>query len=150
MALLQMIINQCDTDLALYNLCNYITDFEKTRGFIGGRGLRPAFAYEDMKEGQELWNKAFGRRAHHIVLCFSDAECITADEAKEIGMEVAAWFFPGWPVLFGVHTQQAHLHIHFAISSVNLETGRKLHLDFGDMCSLQVRVYKLMQQRYLT
>lgn len=140
MAYFKVVNNPCDSDELLGMLCSYITQWERTCGMIGGRGLRPECAYDDIIEGQYLWNKKFGRRAYHCVLSFDDLEVIVPTEAMEIAYKVAALFFPAFPVLFGVHTEQEHLHIHFVISSVSLADGKKLHIDYGMYAMLKERI----------
>jgi len=140
MAYFKMVNNPCDSDELLETVCSYITQWNRTCGMIGGRGLRPECAYEDIREGQYLWNKAFGRRAYHCVLAFDDMEVIVPTEAMEIAYKVSALFFPGWPVLFGVHTEQEHLHIHFVISTVSLADGRKLHIDYRLLATIKERI----------
>lgn len=104
---------------------------------FGGRRVRPNCAYEDICCAQELWRKTYGRRAYHLVLSFDDLDAFVPSEAMEIAIRFSGLFFPTYQVLFGVHTEQAYLHIHFVINPVSLETGEKLHIDFAELRQLQ-------------
>jgi len=146
MAVLELVNNPCDTDEALRNLCRYITRWDRTRGNVGGRGVRPSMAYEDICQGQMLWNKASGRRAYHFVLSFDDMECLIPAEAMEIAVQVSSLFFPTYQILFGVHTEQAHLHIHMAVSTVALDTGLKLHVDFEMLRYLRTQIDQIVSR----
>lgn len=131
MAIIKIVNNPCDTDLALQNLCLYIINPAKTRNLFNGRGLNPQTAYENMCEVQELWSKTSGRRAYHMVLGFDSSEPVASYDALQIAFEISSIFFPTYQVLYGVHTDQPHLHIHFAINTVSLQDGHKLHLDYS-------------------
>jgi len=145
MAILEVVNNPCDTDLALLNLCSYVVRDDRTCGLVGGRGLRPAQAYEDIRAAQELWGKYSRRRAYHLILSFDDQECIVPLEAEQIAFRVSSLFFPAYQVLYAVHTEQAHLHIHFAVSTVSLEDGRKLHLDFDSLALLNASIERIIR-----
>lgn len=145
MAVLTIVDNPCDSDLALKNLCEYIIRWDRTCGNVGGRGVRPAYAYEDFCCAQELWRKMNGRRAYHLVLSFDDLDAFVPSDAIEIAMRFSDLFFPTYQVLFGVHTEQAHLHIHFAVNPVSLETGLKLHLGFEELRQLRAAVDHIIE-----
>jgi len=145
MAYFKVVSNPCDTVERLENVCHYIIQWERTRGMVGGRGLRPECAFEDISEAQALWDKSFGRRAYHCVLAFDDMEVIVPTEAMEIACLVAGFFFPAYQVLFGVHTEQEHLHIHFVISCVSLADGRKLHIDYGMLAQIREKINMTVQ-----
>lgn len=140
MAIIKIVNNPCDTNTALQNLCSYIIQHNKTHGLFGGRGLNPENAYDNMCEAQELWLKASGRRAYHMVLGFDSSEPVASYDALQIAFEVSSIFFPAYQVLYGIHTDQPHLHIHFAINTVSLQDGHKLHLDYSTISHLQHQI----------
>ena len=39
---------------------------------IGGRGVRPLYAFEDMLQAQQLWRKEYGRRGDRRKFCVID------------------------------------------------------------------------------
>ena len=146
MAVFKVTENPCDTELALQNVCSYIIDEKKTAGMIGGRGIRPLYAFEDMLQAQQLWRKEYGRRAYHMVYSFDDMEVIMPSEAMDIALLISSLFFPTYQVLFGVHTGQKHLHIHFAINTVSLADGRKLLLGYPSLRALREVANQITQQ----
>ena len=72
---------------------------------------------------------AFGKNdkilAHHYVQSFSPNEKITPELAHKIGEELAECVAPGFQVIVATHVDRDHLHNHFLINSVSLETGGK-------------------------
>ena len=72
---------------------------------------------------------AFGKNdkilAHHYVQSFSPNEKMTPELAHKIGEELAECVAPGFQVIVATHVDRDHLHNHFLINSVSLETGSK-------------------------
>ena len=72
---------------------------------------------------------AFGKNdkvlAHHYVQSFSPNEKITPELAHKIGEELAECVAPGFQVIVATHVDRDHIHNHFLINSVSLETGSK-------------------------
>ena len=63
--------------------------------------------------------------AHHYVQSFSPNENITPELAHKIGEELAECVAPGFQVIVATHIDRDHIHNHFLINSVSLETGSK-------------------------
>lgn len=144
MSYLKIVDNPCSDELTLQRLCDYIIDPAKTNGWIGGRGLDPYHAYEEISGMQMLWRKDFGRRAYHCILSFGDEEAITIIEAQQIAYQVAGFFFLPYQVLYGIHVTQEHLHIHFAVNTVSLVDGSKLNLGYADVSEIKWEIEKIV------
>ena len=80
---------------------------------------------------QTLYQNMGGRRGYHITVDFSPESPLCAYDVWNIAYLISDLFFPEYQVLFGVHTNKKHLHIHFYINTVSLRTGKKLHIDYG-------------------
>ena len=78
---------------------------------------------------KNLYGKANGVFFHHYVQSFSPEENVTAQEAHQIGLELAQRFFTGCEVVVATHLDADHLHSHFVINSVMPDTGKKVHFD---------------------
>lgn len=66
-----------------------------------------------------------------------DSDKLTYQEALKIAAEFAQKFFSGYEVLFAVHTDQPHKHVHFLVGNCHIETGkafRRNQRDLYDMC----------------
>ena len=150
MAIIKPVDNPVDNHELLFKLCHYITgdDGSIKRQYCFGRGVNPNNAFQEILYMQQLFGKTDKRRAYHLTVDFSDQESLTIQDAIEIGFELSNMFFPEYQVLFGVHgehTGQKHLHLHFAINTVSLFGGRKLHLDFGLINEIDRRVHQLVE-----
>lgn len=88
----------------------------------------------------------FGKRpngknnlAFKVSISFSpdDNDKLTYDEVFRIAKEFADKYFQGYEVLFAVHTDKPHKHVHFLIGNCHIETGRayrRNQRDLYDMC----------------
>ena len=104
----------CDRD-------NYARDVLMTRSLFGKR-----------PDGKA--NLAF-----KMSISFSpdDNDKLTYDEVFRIAKEFADKHFQGYEVLFAVHTDKPHKHVHFLIGNCHIETGRayrRNQRDLYDMC----------------
>ena len=90
--------------------------------------------------------KLFGKRdnkrtnlAFKMSLSFSpdDNDKLTYEEVFNIAKEFAEKFFDGYQVMFAVHTDKPHKHVHFLVGNCHTETGkayRRSQKDLYDMC----------------
>ena len=90
--------------------------------------------------------KLFGKRdnkrtnlAFKMSLSFSleDNDKLTYEEVFRIAKEFAEKFFTGYQVMFAVHTDTPHKHVHFLIGNCHIETGkafRRSQKDLYNMC----------------
>ena len=76
-------------------------------------------------EIRRAYNKDSERLAHHYVQSFSPNENITPELAHKIGKELAECAAPGFQIIAATHIDRDHIHNHFLINSVSMETGSK-------------------------
>ena len=93
-----------------------------------------------------MTRKLFGKRnsgnanlSFQISISFSpdDRDKLTNEEVFRIAKDFAEKYFQGYEVLFAVHTDKPHKHVHFLIGNCHIETGRayrRNQRDLYDMC----------------
>ena len=93
-----------------------------------------------------MTRKLFGKKdsgnanlAYKMSISFSpeDSARLSYEEALKIAAEFAQQFFKGYEVLFAVHTDKPHIHVHFLIGNCHIDTGhafRRNQRDLYDMC----------------
>lgn len=93
-----------------------------------------------------MTRKLFGKKgsgnanlAYKMSISFSpeDSGKLSYEEALKIAAEFAQQFFKGYEVLFAVHTDKPHIHVHFLIGNCHIDTGhafRRNQRDLYDMC----------------
>ena len=96
----------------------------------------------DILTTRALFGKRDNKRtnlAFKMSLSFSpdDNDKLTYEEAFNIAKEFAEKFFEGYQVMFAVHTDTPHKHVHFLIGNCHIETGkayRRSQKDLKTMC----------------
>ena len=87
----------------------------------------------------------FGKRpngkanlAFKMSISFSpdDNDKLTYDEVFRIAKEFADKYFQGYEVLFAVHTDKPHKHVHFLIGNCHIETGRAYRRNQRDLYNM--------------
>lgn len=75
-----------------------------------------------------------------------DGMGLDTEDMLDISHEVSDLFYPKYQLLCGVHAYQEHLHAHFAINPVPMQTGcnRKLNMDYSFMSELSQKVEKII------
>lgn len=103
---------------------------------------------------QLLYNRkgSFGRYIDHEVYSFSEEEenmILQNDIPVEgIAQKMAQDFYnDGFQVYYGVHKPdktETHIHVHFAVNTVNFRTGKKRHENMGDTKRRQDRLGQII------
>lgn len=142
MPILEAVNNKYYTHDDLWNLINYATKDEHcTENVYGAQGTTKSeteIMYQQMLYVKKYFHKEEGRQALHYILSFSndEEEYIGIQEALEIGYKIADCF-RGWQVVFGVHTNTEHLHIHFVVNNTSYENGKSFSMGVQGLNQIQ-------------
>lgn len=114
-----------DTD-AIQDVIAYVLNPAKTHpSYIGGFSVNPQMAAAQFEIVARVNGKAFGIRLRHMVLSFEPGEPVSKDLAKQIAYQVAAYYGDEYQIIYAVHLDKPHLHIHFVMNTVSYRTGTK-------------------------
>lgn len=88
-------------------------------------------AADEFNQLEKRYGKEGGRRAHHMVLSFSDTEMkkYSNQELMDKAIDIASFTFPNHQIWLGMHTDTDHTHVHMIIGSINMENGKKLQIN---------------------
>lgn len=114
-------------DKSYDDLARYIERTDKTLGkYIGGRAISPYQAAMEMRIVTESYGKSKGVHLRHMVLSF-DHKCepIAPEHAMALAFEIAGFYCYRYQIIYGVHCDTEHLHIHFIMNQVSYLDGRK-------------------------
>lgn len=127
---------------------NYITKDEKTsKRLITGINCSPESAFDEMMVTKKIHNKTGGRQFIHFVHSYHDKENITPELAHEISLRLLEEKrFKGFEVLAATHTDEEHIHTHFILNAVNLETGRKWRQSNAELEQLKNKSNELCEE----
>ena len=146
MAILEVMSGSYDNEDAVKNVCNYIMDYKKTCGFVGGRSVLPGTAVLEMETVQNIWGEQRGRRMRHFILSFDDIDDVTFEEAYAIASDVAEYYAASYQIIFGVHISQAHTHIHFGLNTVSFIDGKKFSEGISEFIAFRKFVDKVLSE----
>lgn len=117
----------------------------------------------DVLMTRNLFGKKPNRKsnlAYKISISFSpeDNAKLTYQEVFRIAKEFAERFFKGFEVLFAVHTDKPHKHVHFLIGNCNIHTGKAFRRNerdlyemsefFGEQCMKRGLTHSVRQDFY--
>ena len=121
-------------DSALFDVANYIAAprkeyYVRVNGF--GVDLRNPASSMDMLA--QAYGKDSGLRLRHSILSFDDHEVrqlgSTLEEQLEVIDRIAwyagAYYGKNYQLIYGIHPERGHIHVHYLMSSVNYNTGLK-------------------------
>ena len=130
-------------DEALETVISYCQDAAKTGGqYIGGFGVNVAQAAYEMDLLAWAYGADKGLRLRHWILAFSQ------DEVRQFGSSVypmldhiarqaAAYYGSQYQIIYAVHMDWDHPHVHFVMNTVSYVTGRKYPGDKADYYAYQ-------------
>lgn len=129
-------------DKALATVVNYVLN----TSCVGGLFVDPNHAVEQMRLVKQLWYKTEGRQVRHFYVSFSDSEGVSIDEAFEYGYKIARYYADRFQIVFGVHHDTLHIHIHFAVNTVSYIDGRMYSGSWGNYAELRDFIQDLMPE----
>lgn len=122
----------------------YISDPDKVKsGYVGGTGILPTTAFQDMKTIKILHGKVIGRQYIHMVLSF-DTE-VTPLLANEVCTEILEMYRGRYQVIFAIHENTENVHGHFIINSVGVE-GEKFRQSKSEMLQFRAKINLILKK----
>lgn len=133
---------------AVKNMAKYITRDTKCEGNYGCLGMIHCTVdevIEQMENTKKRFGKTGGRKLIHVMVSVREEEyewlkpklsdkninLVLRGTLNELGYTLQELFY-GHEVLFAVHSDTDHLHMHAMINSVNMINGRKISISPSD------------------
>lgn len=103
--------------------------------YVGYLGFGPYASIENLIEGfkevQATHRSYTGVLARHEIVSFDQGDTLDVlgrQKIVSIAYRFALWYFnQGFQVVFAIHLDTDHLHIHYVLNTVNIFTGNKYH-----------------------
>ena len=107
---------------------------------VGGYGINPSYAYEQMALVKKSYYKTDGVQLKHFILSFEGGELLDLDfeDLMKIGFNIGK-HFKEYQMVYGVHLDTKHAHIHFVMNTVSYVDGHKYAdglLPFRQLCGI--------------
>ena len=135
MPIVKFVKNSHQSKTALSKSLDYVTQEKKTLAdngmrYVSGINCNGLNAYNEMMLTRSAYpfqgtNKS-ERFFYQYIQSFDSKDNITADEVHAIALEFAEKAWKNHEVVVATHIDRGHLHSHFIISPINLETGKRL------------------------
>ena len=135
MPIVKFVKNSHQSKTALQKSIEYVTQEKKTLAdngmrYVSGINCNGLNAYNEMMLTRSVYpfqgtNKS-ERFFYQYIQSFDSKDNITADEVHAIALEFAEKAWKNHEVVVATHIDRGHLHSHFIISPINLETGKRL------------------------
>ena len=98
---------------------------------IGGYGVDPHYAAEQMHIVKRYWHQEHGKQLRHFVLSFNAKESAEISHANDLilgGYGICGYYgVAGYQAVFGIHRPNpSNWHIHFVVNNVSYVTGERL------------------------
>ena len=134
---------------AMRGVMLYVMQEKKTawegKPLVSGINCQPQSAYDDFLNTKLLYHKDGGVMFYHMVQSFPKGAAVDPQQAHEAARRLAE-NFDGCEVLVCTHVDREHVHSHCVISSVNFETGKKLHMAKEQIQELMLRNDMICQE----
>lgn len=105
--------------------CSRAINYAEKRATVkSGLNCDVDYAKTEMKQVRMLVGKDDKIQAHLVIQSFRPGE-VTAEQANQMGHELAQEIAPHHQVSIYTHTDKDHIHNHLVINSIDLETGKK-------------------------
>ena len=127
MANLIIFRNEYDKYEDLEHVINYVNN-KKRADYIGGQNILLGDSIEQAMAVNNFFYNETKRKAFHFAISFDDDEVMIAQHLYEEGYNICA-LLPEYQIIFAIHQETGHIHMHFAINPISLCTGRKLCFD---------------------
>lgn len=142
-----------ERDCDMYQLIGYIIRNKKTLDRVrywNCRGVERSAekAVSQMIAVQEFFGKANKRRIYHCIISFPK-EVDDSNLIKLAAEDIADYIFEKYQVVYGIHEDTEHLHIHLAINAVSYRDGKKFHISNGEICELRAQIAERINKVFL-
>ncbi|WP_166544857.1 relaxase/mobilization nuclease domain-containing protein [Acutalibacter sp. 1XD8-36] len=117
---------------ALSKVAEYVSQEQKTtdafsgQKFVSGIHCSPSFAVKEFKATRTVHHKNSPVWFYHYTQSFSPDEPITGEQAHELAKEFAEKAWPNSQIIVATHVDREHIHSHFVVNSVCVESGYML------------------------
>ncbi len=109
------------------DVIKYILNPYKAQNYCGTFGVNINNPAESMEMISSYYDKTSGVQLRHFVISFYPEEVDDAKTVNDIAKKFANFFFREYQVIYAVHEDKPHLHIHIVINSVSYIDGHRYY-----------------------
>ncbi len=102
-----------------------------------------------MEAVSEQFGKTQGVQLRHFIISFDPMELSQPEIAYEIAQRVAAWIGHRYQVIYAVHEDKPHLHIHLVQNSVSYVDGQRYYGTKVEFHAFQDELRRILRQYHI-
>lgn len=117
----------------------------RSASLSGGVGVDVDDAVFQMQLVKKFWHKTAGRQVRHFILSFSNtsSESLPLEDIYDLSLQIAQHYCARYQIVFGIHTNSDHVHVHFALNTVSYIDGKMYREGYGDCYTLKALIENL-------
>ena len=135
--------NAYDTNEAIANVFNYVSNSAKSNGLIGAQNMLVNNSLEQIEAVNRYFYNNTKKKVIHFIIAFAPDDCIEPMAAYYAGYEICE-LLPAYQIKFCVHQNTNDLHMHFAMNPVSLIDGHKFYFNDRNRYSLLDGIRKIL------
>lgn len=110
-------------------------------------------AIEQFKITKSVYHKEDKRQVLHMVVSFDDGreKSLQESDIEELSYQIGRLLSrESYQIIWGIHRNTGHTHIHYIINSVSYETGEKYRMEHRESDIFQQRIQVLVAPKIYT
>lgn len=138
------------------DVIRYILNPFKARTYCGAYGVDTNNPAQSMEMKSAQFGKSHGVQLRHFIVSFYPDEVNSPMTANEIAQQFVAFFANEYQVVYAIHEDKPHLHIHIVINSVSYVDGHRYYGTRAEFKSMQkymqevLRRYRIHRLEYVS
>ncbi len=103
-----------------------VIDYALRGSIIGGYGIDPNYAFNQMYCIKSVFHKTDGVQLKHFIISFCNRELLSLDfnDLLSVGFRTGT-FFKEYQLVYGIHLDTQHVHMHCVMNTVSFRDGHK-------------------------
>lgn len=99
-------------------------------------------AAEEFMAIKQYYNDFGGKLLRHFVISFDKKDYFTVADAMILAFKICGFFSSRFQVMYAVHQNTKHIHIHFVVNTTSFVDGKRLSDSYEDRAQFKKYVRK--------
>lgn len=114
------------------DVIHYILNPKKAPHYYGGYNIESDDPVADMMNITKKFKKEKGVQLWHFIVSFAPSEITEPSVAYYIATELAKYFSASFQIIYAIHEDTSHIHIHFVKNSVSFIDGHRYNCNHDE------------------
>jgi len=138
-------------DQAIPDVISYIMRADKIpSGVIGGVQVDMNHIADSMISVSKHFRKYNKVRLHHFIVSFGKEDIFLPNMLRQIAEEICAFIGKQFQIIYALHEDMDHPHIHFVFNAVSYVDGKKYHCGISEYYQLFYCIETILKSFHLS